>query len=44
MGELVTLRTKLTLATGFLLVMLCGLGVFSLTQMSRINDVARGNH
>ena len=35
-----TLRTKLTLATGFLLVMLCGLGVFSLTQMSRINDVA----
>ena len=40
MGELVTLRTKLTLATGFLLVMLCGLGVFSLTQMSRINDVA----
>ena len=35
-----TLRTKLTLATGFLLVMLCGLGVFSLTQISRINDVA----
>ena len=35
-----TLRTKLPLATGFLLVMLCGLGVFSLTQMSRINDVA----
>ena len=35
-----TLRTKLALSTGFLLIMLCGLGIFSLTQMNRINDVA----
>ncbi len=35
-----TLRTKLALATGFLLIMLCGLGIFSLTQMDRINAAA----
>lgn len=40
MGNNMTLRTKLALATGFLLIMLCGLGIFSLTQMNRINGVA----
>ena len=32
------LATKLSLAMGILLAMLCGMGIFSLIQMSRIND------
>ena len=32
-----TLRMKLALMSGFLLFMLCGLGIFSLVQMDRIN-------
>ena len=32
------LATKLSLAMGILLAMLCGMGIFSLVQMSRIND------
>ena len=34
------LATKLSLAMGILLAMLCGMGIFSLIQMSRINDAS----
>ena len=35
-----TLRTRLALMSGFLLFMLCGLGIFSLVQMDRINTTS----
>ena len=34
------LRTKLSLSMGLLMVMLCGLGIFSLYQMNNINDAS----
>lgn len=34
------LRTKLSLSMGLLMAMLCGLGIFSLYQMNKINDAS----
>ena len=34
------LRTKLSLSMGLLITMLCGLGIFSMYQMNRINDAS----